>query len=590
MSSPRESTRPVVWRSTRRRWLFSGLAAAHLSLAVVAVGTARPEPIEADPPPADTRLPASAGSEVLPSAIVDFDVRYISADKVYLDGGRGGGLRPGDILTVERDGVLVARLVVESVAKNSSACHVLEGLDPSVISMDDRVFGIPSGTQALPENEPVISSAGTSSLGSIAVKDAADGTDSQGRTGKTRSRTRVRGSVSLVWQHHEDQDGNTTERPSTRFRLDAREIAGSPWYARVRATLRRIDRAPTSSRPDEWNDRVSAFYVGYDAAVVGFELGRIPYIAAGGVGRLDGALARFQVAPWLQVGLFGGGLPSSRTVVGSEAFQSDMTKYGLFAVHTAHPGGGWTSTQTVAASQWYEGSTEARRYLASSGNFRWDGGVYVSHTVEFDRAPGIDDLGVSLGDWTLSDLRLSVRYARASNWSASVSHDERSRRPESSTVEADTTGTSYGYRGTRASLSYTPVKGLSTRMMASIRKADSDTLSSRSLALGATLHRFPDRKSRLRVDAQFYRTRYADGWNPGLRLERVMTKSVTLGAGGGARSYTAVSSLEKRDNRWLRGDVSVATAARVRFRVEYEQVWGDDPDRRTILGDVSYSF
>ena len=65
-----------------------------------------------------------------------FNVRYRSADTVYLEGGRAAGLSMGDRLEIVRDGEVVARIEVVHVSEHSSSCKIL--MEQQTIETGDR--------------------------------------------------------------------------------------------------------------------------------------------------------------------------------------------------------------------------------------------------------------------------------------------------------------------------------------------------------------------------------------------------------------------------------------------------------------------
>ncbi|MEZ4655059.1 MAG: hypothetical protein R3E12_16075 [Candidatus Eisenbacteria bacterium] len=471
--------------------------------------------------------------------------------------------------------------MVESVATSSSSCTIL-GQEESttanpIVTVDvgDLARGIPSGKT---HRAPVARAAESGANRSDRLT-----RESNLSPASRWSETRLRGGLSLVWQNVSDDLGNTTNRPTARVRLHASHIYGSPLYVRVRASLRRIDRAPTSSLPDEWNDRVTAAFVGWENDRMDLQAGRIPYVAAGGIGHLDGALAALRIVPWLEIGAFGGTLPGRQYIAGSTSV-SNSRKFGFFVTNTSTVAEGLTSEQTLAASDWYDDHAAYRRYLASTGFVRWERGLTVSHTLELDR----NLQTISANPWTLTTARLSARYALNARTSVSVQHENRSTRTYLDPNQPDSTSVSSGYRGTRASLSWTPRRGLSTRLSGGIRKTEADSLRL-SVTIGATTSRIPDTACRVRADVQLYRHALRlEGWNPSIALERSFFSFLTVGGGTRSPSYTAVSTRDEHRMRWSRW-----TAMRhrsVHLRMEYETTWGDDPGRRSVLVDLGYSF
>ena len=54
-----------------------------------------------------------------------FKIKYRSAERIYLDGGKNNGLQKGDELEIKDDTILVAKLKIVYLSNHSSSCEIL---------------------------------------------------------------------------------------------------------------------------------------------------------------------------------------------------------------------------------------------------------------------------------------------------------------------------------------------------------------------------------------------------------------------------------------------------------------------------------
>jgi hypothetical protein len=232
-------------------------------------------------------------------------VRYRTADTIYLDAGAAAGIAVGDRYEVVRNGAVIATIEVIFVAERSASAKLVN--ETSAIVAGDRVRR-PGGTERI--NPP------------------GDDRRAEARRSTETAVTSERRAFALSGTASFDAE---TDRSLGRLNLRARNIADLPLHARIRTRLSSADNG----------NRVYEASLAYETERFGVRAGRIgnsPYV---GYGYLDGALARVTLLDNLEVGAFGGVQPDLRDL----GFDAEATKYGAFVRYF-----GDTADVTVAAA------------------------------------------------------------------------------------------------------------------------------------------------------------------------------------------------------------------------------------------------
>ncbi|HYC90037.1 MAG TPA: hypothetical protein VEO54_12555 [Thermoanaerobaculia bacterium] len=217
-------------------------------------------------------------------------VRYRSADTIYLTVGSAAGVQVGDRFEIVRDGKVIATVEVIFVAENSSSAKVV-----------NEQVAIKAGDTARALN-----------VGRASARPAPAPPELDGLKPVLRSAPfALSGTASF-----DSESATDANRTLGRLSLRARNIADLPLHARIRARA-----ASTES-----GNRLYEASVTYDGERLGVQAGRIgnsPYV---GLGYLDGALVRLTITEHLHVGAFGGLQPDIRELT----FDADSPKYGGF--------------------------------------------------------------------------------------------------------------------------------------------------------------------------------------------------------------------------------------------------------------------
>jgi hypothetical protein len=333
-------------------------------------------PVPPSPPPPPPPTPPAAARASGPA----FTVEYLSADSVYLGGGRAAGLEEGRRLQVLEGSTVVAELEVIYAAEHSASCRTLSETRP--VRPGDRAFLVgevassPPTATATPAPDPAEAAAVTlprepteSAEESPAVPWA-----------------RVHGAASLGYYRSTDgfeTDLDYQER-TARIDLRAHDIAGQPLTFALRGRFREDIRARELSRRTPASlrtDRIYELALRYDPpdGRFGFELGRIGVSRFVGIGYLDGVLGRFRLRPQLQLGAFGGRQADITNLDGSGS------KYGGFV--RLSPGGRYTRGAYDVLLAFVRETAEgdvSREYLSLESRFAGGGRWSVFQRAELD--------------------------------------------------------------------------------------------------------------------------------------------------------------------------------------------------------------
>ena len=328
------------------------------------------------PPPPASPAPAPAPVAGGPS----FTVQYLSADSVYLDGGRAAGLEEGSRLQVIDGSTVVAELEVLYAAEHSASCRPLSESRP--IRPGDRavlVGGAVSSPTAVTSGEPEPTPAAAPAPSPEPAEEPAD-------ESPAAPWARVHGAASIGYYRSTDgfeTDLDYQER-TARVDLRAYDIAGQPLTFALRGRLRQDIRSRELSRRTPASlrtDRIYELALRYDPpdGRLGLELGRIGVSRFVGIGYLDGVLGRYRLRPQLQLGAFGGRQADIANLDGTGS------KYGGFV--RLSPGGRYSRGAYDVLLAFVRETAEgdvSREYLSLESRFAGGGRWSVFQRAELD--------------------------------------------------------------------------------------------------------------------------------------------------------------------------------------------------------------
>ncbi len=278
----------------------------------------------------------------------DVRVRYLSADAVYLDGGRSAGLAEGQRLRVMRGMVVVAELEVTFVAEHSASCRIVTSSGT-----------IEAGLRAVRVDAPAAETTPEITVTDETPRPVASGVPAAADVPWAQ----LHGGMSAGWMHFADATeadtatgllGTATASASrdltettARVDLDARGIAGGAGAFRLRGRLRGDTRTGTrgvileeSSRDDRLYE--AAFRWEPPAGRFRGEIGRLSGALPWSRGILDGAMGEARLGTDWRLGAFAGRAADAGWFAGG----SDETRTGAFV--RLVPDGGARSDAALA--------------------------------------------------------------------------------------------------------------------------------------------------------------------------------------------------------------------------------------------------
>lgn len=299
--------------------LSSGL----LGPAGASAQTDRPEAeatITEPAPVADSGVATSAIGATETPDLSPLQVSHVSADTVYLNGGRSHGISVGQVIAVVRDGEPVAELEVAFVSRKSASCRVLDSRLEIVLG--DQAIPVPGLAEAgAPEPEP---------------SDRSEEPATPRRTRPARVSSPAQpwadfsGTVSLRFHHFEDggEIPRSFDQTTARLNLQTRSNGGA-YEARIRVRGRedrryRESEATETSRSDRLYE-LALTYAPPDGRVF-VEMGRMASSPMLGFDYLDGLMAEYKVKPRFGIGGFYG----QRSNIDNIGLGAEGEAYGAF--------------------------------------------------------------------------------------------------------------------------------------------------------------------------------------------------------------------------------------------------------------------
>lgn len=342
----------------------------------------------------------------------EFAVTYVSADHIYVDGGREDGLNIGDRLGVVVGGDSIV-LEVVFVAGHSGSCRPIMGSLP--LKVGDKLFVL--------SQVPGQSTADTTAAPPAPAIEPPAPTVEHSRSLASTHATRLTGSFGIGYYHWSDGGPADLDFTQTNARLSVK--ARHLWHENVTLTIRSRgrydDRARSYASVDRtaWENRLWELSLTYDSpsGAVSGAAGRLLPRRLPVVGYLDGVLAEFRLSKSSRIGFLGGKQPDwwYRT----EDFS--ITRLGGY-LHYASPNrGALAFSHTLGGIGEYRSGSINRSFVASQGQIRLGTRWGISHSAEIDINTGWrkDRAGESaslsrffVNTWwrAHTTLRLSVSY------------------------------------------------------------------------------------------------------------------------------------------------------------------------------------
>jgi hypothetical protein len=297
-------------------------------------------------------------------------VRYISSELVYLNGGRDHGLQAGDSVRVVRDSQAIATLSIVAIADRSASCRILAKKEE--IKIGDQIFWA----------RKVKTGARIDST--VARVKAIEPTKPRppGRRIK-----KITGSLAgQYYQWNDLSEGNYDfNQPTARVNLQVKDLGVPFLELQVRTRMRydKRQRAYTNGVPQkEWRNRLYQCYITYanPSAPINIKLGRIIDNPLSGIGYIDGLMGHLNLSDKFRFGVLAGTQPEWQYA----DFQLGVQKYGSFLSYRSgeENRGVWESSLAVAGE--YHKSTVSREFVYLQNQYHGHQRLWLYQSAEID--------------------------------------------------------------------------------------------------------------------------------------------------------------------------------------------------------------
>lgn len=527
------------------------------------------------------------------AAPIDLEARYVTADRVYVDGGSRLGLEAGDRLDVVRDGTTVATLEVTYSAPHSASCRVV-GASAGVVAGDVVRWTAPVGGRPMPAS--AVRQAPAPSAPPPAVVQQRPpppaprvplyrGVESP----PPALRSSVSGSLSFDWEQRTDDSdsGRDFDRTAARVSLRGRNLSGLPLQLRLRGSTRSVDRvvsADGASSITDTRDRLYEASLAYEPEEGRFalRLGRLRLGRYAGAGTIDGASAEARIGRVFHLGLFGG----SRSDLSDFGIDGDRTNYGVTARWT---GGERGRRELLVAGVREDGVEDvSREYVAVQtrlGGERWS--FYQRAELDLNNGWRREASG-SASQLSTLFLNATARVSARNRLSLSYSQFERYRTEETRLIPEELFDEN-ARQGLRLRWMTGNPGGLNANLSAGVRERDGDDDEATSAGFGVHHNNLFGKRFSLGLNLLAFSNGLSDGstaiFTAGKRLRG--GHHVTLTAGG--RSLDdPLRDGETRDTQWLRLGGWFELPGNLYGRSELEVTSGDDLEGQRILIGLGY--
>ncbi|HWO58073.1 MAG TPA: hypothetical protein VNN55_10950 [bacterium] len=501
-----------------------------------------------------------------------FKVTFVSAELVYINGGRAEGLTVGARPAVWSGDAKLAELEVAHLAEHSAACRIM-GPGASIRIGDPVRISLERSTSADTVIAPSVSGDSSSRTMPPASSPAA-----APRTPSAPAQ--VSGGIAVLYSDWNDRGDADLDFAQGRVDFDLRvDRLWTPGLSVVVRSTGRQDRwsGASSSRGDNtWESRIATLALDYRApgSAMGFSAGRINPARLGAIGRLDGASVEYNVSPVWRLGLFGGA--NSRWQYTDE--RPELQTYGVYAGFRRGSARRLLIDQTIATVGQYHGRTASREALLAQGRIMRAGRFSISHLLEIDANRGWrrDQAGESI---SLSSAFAQGQVDLSRAVIATVSYDTRKsfRNYETRDI-ADSIFDDRVRQGVRAQLDLMLPQGISLSGGVGLRSVAGEAAKTHSYNGAVRKQGLFNARSNVSVTGSRFTSESSSGYNVSASLGQGLGARTWLSLGGGWYRYTLAGPSLRRLNRKV--DLSARIALSRALALNGLGQWQDGDDTR----------
>ncbi len=340
-------------------------------------------------------------------AKTEFKVTFVSADHVYIDGGRADGLLVGDKFILTKLNNLTEVLEIVFISEHSSSCTIL---DKKVVIATGDLLSISAASLAWNK----LNKGRNASLTDTTLK-------------SVPAPVRVSGSAAFIQSQWVDKSPANLDfsQSSARMNFTAANLFKENVTLAVKTRGRYDVRTKSydgGTAKTAWENRIWELSLSYydPNEALSFGVGRILSRHLRGVGYLDGAMADLKISNGLSVGIFGGAQPDwAYSVVASS-----ITKAGFYTEYKTKREASTQLIQSIGfVEELYSGEV-SRTFVASSGNVRFGPKWGFFHNTEVDINSGWRKAKAG-NSIVFSNLYVNAYYQLSPKVRTSLNYDKR---------------------------------------------------------------------------------------------------------------------------------------------------------------------
>jgi len=532
-------------------------------------------------------LLVAAAVSLASSAIADttLTVKYVSAESVYLNGGKADGLSVGDQLTITGKGKCQTVIEVVFVADHSASCKVT-----------DTTCAVAVGAKALFIVVPKADTTQTPIDSAVAAPQPVVTIDTAKPSPKSYARpalAQFSGAVSFGYYHWTDQSASHLDfsQSTVRFDLKARRLLGQDLTLNLRSRGRHDQRHRSYNSQvaaKSWENRLWEFSLTYNTPTEGFcaQAGRILPRRVSGIGYLDGLLLETRLAGQLRFGLFGGTSPQWGYAEGQIA----INRVGSYAALTSGDPGHVYFEQSGAAIGEYHKTFVSREFIALQGRISSGGQWSIYHNAEIDinrnwrkikTGTSANLTSIYLGgNYRFNDkLRLGLSYDnRTNHWSY-----------EYRTI-ADSLFDTHLRQGARAQMELTLPWRIQSSVSYGLRKRAGDSRATTSYSVYLNRMGILRRTTMGSFQYASFRGPLDIGSNYSARVSDYVLPSLSLGCAYSVYAYRLDTGGTDRRNRSFEITSQLDLARNYFFNGSLQFDRGDDTKGTRVQTEVGYRF
>ncbi|MBI3872429.1 MAG: hypothetical protein HY304_05070 [candidate division Zixibacteria bacterium] len=510
---------------------------------------------------------------------------FVTAELVYLNGGRAEGLFVGARPTVWRGDQKIVDLEVRHLAEHSSACLALGA------SADVRIgdlVGI-----SLSVDHAADTAITTGSPPSVPHPDDRDRSKEPSPSlAIATTHAASSGAVAIQYSHWDDRSDANLDFAQGRVDVNLRvEDLWTPGLSFVVRSSGQQDRRAGLSggqSDDSWTSRIATFSLAYRRADSRLEVsaGRINPARVGATGQLDGASGEYQVTNQLHLGAFAGANAQWQY----SEHRPDLQTYGVYANVRRGTARELLFDQTISVLGQYHGRVTSREAVFSQGRISMRGRWSLSHSVEVDVNRGWRKLeageSISLSSiFAQGQVHLSRALAATLTWDTRKSF----RSYESRNV-ADSLFDDRVRRGVRVQVDVLPSTGLSLSGGAGTRSAGGGVDRTRSYNAAARKQGLWNSRSNISVQYSVFQGKNTDGSSWNAVLGQGIRQRHWISLGTGIYRYTPEGQSQQRVNRRIDLTLRVAIGRHLTLNGLGQLNGGDDTQGRRVETGLTFQL